>query len=186
MVISILSIIFLRVIVTTTSARVLLVLSMKFVCNLATYWFEHRYLSPFKIMIGFDIFAVIAIQFGKFGRHPLESLVVVFARGRRQSGFHSRVIVRGEQCLNGRHHIWRCLHGEGSRCSSRDCLRGAAELLPCVASPPGRARDDLVIPQQFCGKRRRPAKLVVSSIGGMVGVGGSSRWMMPGEVRRRE
>jgi hypothetical protein len=88
--------------------------------------------------------------------------------------------VRGEQCLNGRHHIWRCLHGEGSRCSSRDCLRGAAELLPCVASPPGRARDDLVIPQQFCGKRRRPAKLVVSSIGGMVGVGGSSRWMMPG------
>jgi hypothetical protein len=175
MVISILCSLLPRIIVITACVRVLLVLCNKFIRILATYWLEHGYLPSLKVVVGLDVFAVIAVEFGEFRRHPLESLVIVFARGRRQSRFRSRVIVRGDGSLNGRHDIWGRLHGEGSRRSSRECLRGAAELLPCVASPPGRARVDLSVPQQFCWKRRGSAKLVVPSMGVIAGAVGGSR-----------
>ena len=67
-------------------------------------------------MVWFDVFAVVAVQLGEFGRHPLESLVVVFARGRRQSWLRGGVIVRRGGCLYGRHDIWGGLHGEGGSC----------------------------------------------------------------------
>ena len=78
----------------------------------ATYRLEHRYLSSFKIMVGFNIFSVVAVEICKLRRHSLKTLVVVFARRRRKGWLVGGVIVRSGWCLDRRHDMLRRVHGK--------------------------------------------------------------------------
>src|SRR5690349_4100829 len=86
-------------------------------CIFATYRLEYRYLSSFKVVVGLNIFSIVAVEICKLRRHPLKTLVVVFARRRRQGwlvGGGGGIVLRDRQCLDRGHDILGRVHGSRS------------------------------------------------------------------------
>jgi hypothetical protein len=86
-------------------------------CSIVTYRLEDGNLSTFKVMVGLDVLAVIAVDVGQLRRHPLIPLIVVFAGWGRQGGFGCR-IVEVDRRFHRRHDVGGRLHGKG-RCVAR-------------------------------------------------------------------
>jgi len=90
----------------------------------ATYRLEDGYLSAFKVVVGLNVLAIVAVDIRQLRRHPLVPLVVVFARRGRQGGFRYRIVVVSRRRLHGRHNIHGRLHHKGRWVARRCCLSG--------------------------------------------------------------
>ena len=73
-----------------------------------TYRLEDRNLAAVPVMVGLDFLVIVAVQLRELRRHPLVSLVQIFARRRSQRRLVARIVVGGGWCLDRGHHLCGC------------------------------------------------------------------------------